>query len=259
MLSRLYIQNYAIIDKLEIHFREGMNIITGETGAGKSILMGALNLVMGTRADSSVLHDAEMKCIVEAVFTEIAEDSLKTFYENNDLDFDAQTVIRREISAAGKSRAFVNDTPVNLSQLKSLSLLLADLHQQFDIMEIGSEDFQLDVLDALADNRQHLAELKNAFESYTRISEECSLLKKEQESAARELDYNQFLYSELEKLALKEDELDNFEQKKARENINKKIKVKLGSSADPINFEYDEGIETLTFKRYKNDIKIITF
>ena len=152
MLRRLYIQNYAIIDEIEIDFSSKLNIITGETGAGKSILMGALSLILGDRADSAVLMNRDKKCFVEGIFSTDQKKEVKTFLKENDLDADEEVVIRREINTNGKSRAFVNDTPVNLDQLRQLSLLLVDLHRQFDTLVLGESDFQRDVIDALAGN-----------------------------------------------------------------------------------------------------------
>ena len=154
MLQKLHIQNYAIIDELGIDFNDKLNIITGETGAGKSILMGALSLILGERADSSVLQQKDKKCVVDGFFK--TNDQVKEFLKANDLDGDDELVIRREITANGKSRAFINDTPVNLNQLKGLCALLVDLHQQFDTLELGSSDFQQEVLDALAGNGRSL-------------------------------------------------------------------------------------------------------
>lgn len=211
MLTRLYIKNYAIIDELEVNFTSGLNIITGETGAGKSILMGALNLILGQRADSSVLQDAENKCVVEGTFTTKKNEGLLHFFQMNDLDLEEEIVIRREISANGKSRSFINDTPVNLSQIKQLGVLLIDLHQQFDTLEINSEIFQTSVLDALADNNADLQKLKNKFEQYASTKKELTLLRLQQENANKELDFNTFLFNELESLSLKENELENVE------------------------------------------------
>src|SRR5437868_5958739 len=140
MLSKLQIHNYAIIDELVISFSGKLNIITGETGAGKSILMGALNLVLGERADSSVLLQKDKKCVVEGTFIVRNNKQVKDFFLSNDLDAEEEVVLRREIASNGKSRSFINDTPVNLSQTKQLSVLLVDLHQQFDTLELGDED-----------------------------------------------------------------------------------------------------------------------
>ena len=153
MLSRLSIQNYAIIDRLEVDFTTQLNIITGETGAGKSIIVGALGLILGERAESNVLLNREKKCIVEGCFkTASADEQVNAFLRAGELDVHEELVVRREIAPNGKSRAFINDTPVNLSQLQQLGSLLVDLHQQFDTLELGETDFQREVLDALAGN-----------------------------------------------------------------------------------------------------------
>src|SRR5689334_15997697 len=152
MLQKLHIQNYAIIDQIDIDFSGKLNIITGETGAGKSILMGALSLVLGERADTSVLMNRDKKCFIEGFFSVDDKQSVKDFLADNELDVEDELVIRREIAANGKSRAFINDTPATLQQLKMLASLLVDLHQQFDTLELGDSDFQREVLDALAAN-----------------------------------------------------------------------------------------------------------
>ena len=163
MLQRLHIQNYAIINELEIDFSDKLNIITGETGAGKSILMGALSLILGERADSSVLQQKEKKAVIEGSFKATNKKAITDFLKENDLDAEDMLMIRREIAANGKSRAFINDTPVNLNQLKTLSTLLVDLHQQFDTLELNSSDFQQQVLDALADNTELLQQYQELF------------------------------------------------------------------------------------------------
>ena len=164
MLSKLSIENYAIIDELEIEFSPYLNILTGETGAGKSIIVGALGLILGQRADGATLLNKEKKCIIEDVFNKREEDEQVTvFLKENELDVQDELVIRREISPTGKSRAFVNDTPVNLNQLQQITSLLVDLHQQFDTLEIGDSDFQREVLDALAGNFSSLANYRQLF------------------------------------------------------------------------------------------------
>src|SRR5687768_5920435 len=146
MLKKLHIQNYAIIDEIEIDFSSKLNIITGETGAGKSILVGALSLILGDRADTSVLMDRNRKCFVEGLFSTVQKKDVRAFLKENDLDADEEVVIRREINTNGKSRAFVNDTPVNLDQLRLLGSMLVDLHRQFDTLVLGESDFQREVL-----------------------------------------------------------------------------------------------------------------
>jgi DNA repair protein RecN (Recombination protein N) len=208
MLQKLRIQNYAIIDELNIGFSDKLNIITGETGAGKSILMGALDLVLGKRADTAVLKNKEKKCIVEAYFAVKANEAVKDFFAANDLDNETDILIRREIAANGKSRSFVNDTPVNLSQLKELSSYLVDLHRQFDTMEIGTEIFQREVVDALADNGELLAKLKTIFAKYTASKNELETLRLQQANADKEADYNKYLLDEFTEMDLQENELE---------------------------------------------------
>ena len=212
MLSKLLIHNYAIIEELEIQFSSGFNIITGETGAGKSILMGALNLILGQRADSGVLMNAQKKCIIEGRFHSSNSAMLSSFFDEHELDLDDEIIIRREIASNGKSRSFINDTPVNLSVVKQLGVFLVDLHQQFDTLEISSENFQREVLDALADNSSNLKKLKLQFELFSNVRKELAQLKHQQESANKELDYNRFLFDELDELQLKENELEVLDQ-----------------------------------------------
>jgi DNA repair protein RecN (Recombination protein N) len=198
MLQKLIIQNYAIINELEIYFSDKLNIITGETGAGKSILMGALSLILGERADSSVLQQKEKKAIVEGLFATMNKKAIQDFLKENDLDTEELLMIRREITANGKSRAFINDTPVNLNQLKVLGSLLVDLHKQFDTLELNSSDFQQEVLDALAGNAELLQQYQQIFYQYKKAKKELLELQTEQSAANAALDYNQFLFDELD-------------------------------------------------------------
>ncbi len=211
MLQKLNIQNYAIIRELEIDFSDKLNIITGETGAGKSILMGALSLVLGERADSTVLQQKERKAVIEGSFRAMDKKAIRAFLKENDLDAEELLVIRREIAANGKSRAFINDTPVNLNQLKILSSLLVDLHQQFDTLELSSSDFQQEVLDALAGNGELLNQYQQVFLQYKKSKKELTELQGEQASANAALDYNQYLFDELEEANLTENELEEMD------------------------------------------------
>lgn len=216
MLTRLSIQNYAIIDALEIDFSSQLNVITGETGAGKSIIVGALGLILGQRADSSALVNKEKKCVIEGVFSAAGKKSIQHFLRDNDPDNyredgEDEVVVRREIGSNGKSRAFINDTPVNLSQLNELSSLLVDLHQQFDTMEIGESDFQREVLDALAGHPSLLEEYQLAFRQWQRLKKETESLKQQQLQFNKEADYNRFQFTELEEAAFAEDELENID------------------------------------------------
>ena len=210
MLQQLHIHNYAIIDDLDVRFSNHLNIITGETGAGKSIVMGALSLILGERADTSVLLDKEKKCFIEGIF-KTNHKAAENFLRKNELDNEEEILIRREISANGKSRAFINDTPVTLAQLKQLSSLLVDLHQQFDTLELNNNDFQRQVIDALAGNAKPIEQYQTIYKNYRSAIKELEKLSEEQVIANKEFDYNQFLFNEFEEADLKENELENIE------------------------------------------------
>ena len=213
MLSRLSIQNYAIIDKLDVDFSSQLNIITGETGAGKSIIVGALGLILGQRAESNVLVNKEKKCIVEGCFKgESSDEHVAAFLKENELDVLDELMVRREISPAGKSRAFINDTPVNLSQLNQLSSLLVDLHQQFDTLELGESDFQREVLDALANNYDGLKKYRSSFDAAQLARKNLEQLREQKILFNKEFDYHQFQYNELEEANFKENELEDLDQ-----------------------------------------------
>ena len=211
MLKKLNIQNYAIIDEIEINFSSQLNIITGETGAGKSILMGALSLILGERADTSILLRSDKKCFIEGVFTIDSKKEVKNFLEENELDADDELVLRREIAANGKSRAFINDTPATLQQLKQLASLLVDLHQQFDSLELGDSDFQREVLDALANNQDNLQSYQTLYRKYLQSKKELAFLQEKKASFNKELDYHQFLFDEFNEVNLQEDELEHLD------------------------------------------------
>lgn len=216
MLQRLSIHNYAIIDKLEIDFSQKLNIITGETGAGKSIIVGALGLILGDRVDSAVLVNKEKKCIIEGIFGADNKKAVKEFLKENDPDnyredAEEELVLRREIGTNGKSRAFINDTPVNLSQLQHLSSLLVDLHQQFDTLELGESDFQREVIDALGGNVAMVNDYLAVYHQWQKIKKECEGLKSKKQQFDKEADYNQFQYNELEEAGFKENELENID------------------------------------------------
>lgn len=206
MLERLFIQNYAIISQLEISFSNGLVIITGETGAGKSIVMGALGLALGDRADSTQLREKEKKTIIEAAFRVRISDGLGRFFMEADIEVDEEIILRREIQASGKSRAFVNDTPVSLSQLQQLSALLVDLHQQFDTLELGDKHFQRMLLDARAGCLLQMAEYTGVFGQLTGIQKKIAELNASIQKAQQERDYKLFLLNELAELNWKEGE-----------------------------------------------------
>lgn len=228
MLQKLFIQNYAIIDELNIQFSANLNVITGETGAGKSIVMGALSLILGERAESSVLRNKEKKCVVEGCFAS-SNSQVSNFLNQHELDAGEELIIRREIAVNGKSRAFVNDTPVNLNHLKELSSMLVDLHQQFDTLELGDQQFQREVVDALADNAALLQSLKIDFAAYQQSKQELEQLKQKQQEANATLDYNKFLFDELETASFKPNELEDAEAELKLLNNAEEIKQQLGA------------------------------
>lgn len=211
LLTGLSIVNYALIDQLEVDFSNGMSIITGETGAGKSILLGGLALVLGKRAESGVLRDQEKKCVIEARFS-IHDYQLKALFEDLDLDYDAITIIRRELLPSGKSRAFVNDTPVTLDALQQLGDQLIDVHAQHQTLALTQTQFQLEVLDALAKNVELLADYKTTLKQYKEADRIHKQLINQKESLQQEFDYNRFLMEELEAAQLTPDMLSQLEE-----------------------------------------------
>jgi len=211
MLQNLSISNYALIDNLEISFDSGLNILTGETGAGKSIILGALSLILGQRAEGRYFFNQQKKCVIEGSF-KIGAFHLKQFFEDNDLDYEAETVLRREISADGKSRAFVNDTPVNLPALKALGEKLIDNHSQHATLEINDPEFQLLVVDAVAKHDGLLNDYRAKFRSYKKSTAKLQQLIDESDKAKADLDYYQFQFDELEKATLSADEQESLEQ-----------------------------------------------
>ncbi len=241
MLQRIQIQNYAIIDALSIDFSQRLNVITGETGAGKSILMGALSLILGDRADTAVLLQRDKKCVVEGVFAINGRSAVLDLLSSNDLDADEEIVIRREIAPTGKSRAFVNDTPVNLEQLRKLSSLLVDLHRQFDTLELGESDFQREVLDALAGQSPALSAYQQIYRDWQAASRELATLRGQQAQFTAAFDYNKFLFDELQEAALKENELEELDQELKLLNNSEDIKTSLSK----IYYDLQEGEQPL--------------
>ena len=197
MLTKLHIKNYAIIENLDVDFVTGLTTITGETGAGKSILLGGLSLVLGKRVDLSNIKDPTKKSVIESVFN-LDMYNLKSFFERNDLEYDKETIIRREILPSGKSRAFVNDSPVSLSILSELGTRLIDIHSQHATLSITKNDFQFDIIDALAKTKSTVEDYKNVLKQYQKINNEIEFLESEKQSSINEMDYNTFLLKELE-------------------------------------------------------------
>lgn len=227
MIQSLHIRNYAIIESLEINFSDGLTIITGETGAGKSILLGALGLIMGDRADTKSLYNETQKCVIEGNFN-IRPYNLSTFFEAYDLDYDEDLIVRREIAPSGKSRAFINDTPVNLKILQDLSSSLIDLHQQFDTLDIHKVSFQLRMLDALAGNKEALEAYQTLYRKYHQNKKRLAALVETTQSASKEMDYNQFLLDELHQAELIAGEQQELDEEHARLANAEEIKQSLG-------------------------------
>lgn len=255
MLQSIYIQNYALINELEIDFNNGLNIITGETGAGKSILLGALSLVLGQRADTSVLKDKTQKCFVEAKF-QIRQYKIKDFFKLNDLDYEEITTIRREITDNGKSRAFINDTPVNLSILKDLSNNLIDIHSQHESLLLGDDSFQLSLVDSFANHNDLLENYRNKFEEYNVLTNEYKRLISNADKAKADLDYFQFQFDQLEALKLIDGEQEELEVELEKLNHAEEIKLNLSSSYQLLTGE--EVSITSNLKQVKNYIASIS-
>jgi DNA repair protein RecN (Recombination protein N) len=210
MITTLSIKNYALIEKLSIDFSKGFSIITGETGAGKSIILGALGLVLGKRADLASLKNKEEKCIIEAHF-EISKYNLAPFFDANDLDYEHETIIRREILPSGKSRAFINDSPVNLQELQELGLFLIDIHSQQQTQELSEEKVQFEIIDAVSNNQDLLLEYLSLLKSYKSDQSKINVLIKRQSESAKEQEYHTFLLNELVEAQLKPDEQEVLE------------------------------------------------
>ncbi len=210
MLTRLSISNYALIDKLTVGFHRQLNTVTGETGAGKSIILGALGLILGNRAELSVLKDRSQKCIVEGVF-DVGNYNLKPFFEAHDLDYDVATILRREITPSGKSRAFINDTPVNLKTLRELGLRLIDIHSQHQNLELVNQKFQLELVDTIAKTEKTLESYRQHFASFNNTKKELAELISKSEKAKADLDYFQFQFNQLEDANLQAGEQNELE------------------------------------------------
>lgn len=241
MLSKLEIHNYILIDQLSIDLSNQLSVITGETGAGKSIIMGALSLILGDRADSTVCREASKKCFIEGTFLLNNKQTYQAFFTKHELDLTDEVIIRREINAQGKSRAFINDTPINLNELKQLTSQLVDLHQQFDTLTLGDTDFQRTVIDALAGVQKDLAQYQSVFHLWKDHQKQLAELITRRDEFEKTESYKKHLLEELAVLQLKENELENLEQElKFLENavsikaqINQSIQV-LESADNPI-------------------------
>ena len=257
MLSTLSITNYALIDTLEVGFDKGFTVITGETGAGKSILLGGLSLVLGKRADLSSLRVKNEKCIIEGLF-KIENYGLQQFFEENDLDYDINTVIRREILPSGKSRAFINDTPVTLDILSQLGESLIDIHSQHQTMQLTENDFQMKLVDALADNQQRLATYVKGLKTYRKAQKELERMTEIQITANKEQDYNSFLLSELEKAPLKVGIVEELEEEYEQLNNVELIMEQL-SKGDQLFNDEQIGVLPLVTEMRQSLSKLVDF
>jgi DNA repair protein RecN (Recombination protein N) len=264
MLSRLVIENYALIDHLEMDFSEGFSVITGETGAGKSILLGALSLILGNRGDVSVLLDKSRKCIVEGTFI-IKGYHLEDLFSEYELDYDDTTILRREILQNGKSRAFINDTPVNLSLLKELGDHLVNIHSQFSVVTLNNADFQLAVLDNYSDNIQIIQQYREDFAYFIQLKKEVEELVRRETLARKDKDYYQFLWNELEGATLTDGEQEAAEQRLEILSHSEEIKTGLLQALDILSLGEQNitdrlsGITTITnnLSRYHSSLNEI--
>lgn len=244
MITSLSIKNYALIEDIQVNLKSGMTIITGETGAGKSILLGALSLLLGKRADISSVKDSSKKCTIEGEFS-VSMYNIQNIFEENDLDYESHTILRREILPSGKSRAFINDTPVSLAQMQALGIHLVDIHSQHETLSITSETYQLEVIDALAGNESLLNEYSKKLNEYTVLSEKLSQLETSKSDATKELDYNTFLHKELDEAQL--DGLDLQELEETYETLNnaEEIEATLSQAVAIIGQEQIGSLETI--------------
>ena len=255
MLTKLEIQNYILIDQLNIDLSEQFSVITGETGAGKSIIMGALGLILGDRADSTVCREASKKCFIEGIFKITNNAQLQTLFQENEIELSDELIIRREISAQGKSRAFINDTPVTLTTLKEVTSHLVDLHQQFDTLTLGDTDFQRTVIDALASNQKELANYQAIFTHWKEKEKKLESLIAQKEDFEKTLSYKQHLFEELSGAQFQENELENLEQDlKFLENV-ADIKSQLAAATELLEQSDNPMVQQL--KQLANNLETI--
>jgi DNA repair protein RecN (Recombination protein N) len=226
MLSRLTISNYTLIDELTVNFEPGFNIITGETGAGKSIILGALSLILGARADTSAIRNTEKKCVIEGAFR-LNGLQLESFFTENDLDFDNNTILRREITPAGKTRAFINDTPVNLQQIRDMALRLVDIHSQHQNLELNDHQFQIQIVDLVAKNKNLLQDYLLCFNRYNILGGQLKSLREHAAKISADLDYYEFQYNQLHEASLQSGEQQELEEERQKLSHAEEIKSAL--------------------------------
>jgi DNA repair protein RecN (Recombination protein N) len=255
LLTTLSIKNYALIEDIKIDLQEGFTIITGETGAGKSIMLGALSLLLGKRADYSAIRDNEKKCVIEGTFN-VSAYQLQPLFTAEDLDYEEQTIIRREILPSGKSRAFVNDTPANLNSLQALGEHLLDIHSQHETQSLGDNDYQFMVVDVLAKNAAHLKKYRKSLLEYKAFQKELEVLKEAQAQAMKEYDYNLFLLNEIRTAKLEDGMQEELEERYEELSNVEELKEQLGAAVNSIQQEEIGTVNTL--KEAKNNLQKIS-
>ena len=255
MLKSLSIKNYLLIDELSVSFNNGFTVITGETGAGKSILVGGISLILGKRADLSVNRDKSQKCIIEGVF-DIGSYNLKSIFDKQELDYDTETILRREISSSGKSRAFINDSPVNLGQLSAIGSKIIDIHSQYQNLEILEDDFQFNILDIISNNINNVSEYENLLHSYKTKKRDLDLLVDERKNLIQSIDYNRFILDEIDGSNVLNENLEDLENIQSSLSNFEEISNELNFSSQLINNE-DLGISSNLLK-LKNSISKIS-
>ena len=255
MLKSLSIKNYLLIDELSVSFNNGFTVITGETGAGKSILVGGISLILGKRADLSVNRDKSQKCIIEGVF-DIGSYNLKSIFDKQELDYDTETILRREISSSGKSRAFINDSPVNLGQLSAIGSKIIDIHSQYQNLEILEDDFQFNILDIISNNNNNVSEYENLLNSYKSKKRDLDFLVNERKNLIQSIDYNRFILDEIDSSNVLNENLEDLENIQSSLSNFEEISNELNFSSQLINNE-DLGISSNLLK-LKNSISKIS-
>ena len=255
MLKSLSIKNYLLIDELSVSFNNGFTVITGETGAGKSILVGGISLILGKRADLSVNRDKSQKCIIEGVF-DIGSYNLKSIFDKQELDYDTETILRREISSSGKSRAFINDSPVNLGQLSAIGSKIIDIHSQYQNLEILEDDFQFNILDIISNNNKNVLEYENLLKSYKTKKRDLDFLVDERKNLIQSIDYNRFILDEIDSSNVLNENLEDLENIQSSLSNFEEISSELNFSSQLINNE-DLGISSNLLK-LKNSISKIS-
>ena len=255
MLKSLSIKNYLLIDELSVSFNNGFTVITGETGAGKSILVGGISLILGKRADLSVNRDKSQKCIIEGVF-DIGSYNLKSIFDQQELDYDTETILRREISSSGKSRAFINDSPVNLGQLSAIGSKIIDIHSQYQNLEILDDDFQFNILDIISNNSNNVLEYENLLNSYKTKKRDLDFLVEERKNLIQSIDYNRFILDEIDSSNVLNENLEDLENIQSSLSNFEEISSELNFSSQLINND-DLGISSNLLK-LKNSITKIS-